>query len=177
MAGQVAMELQGVWMANFIGTYNPKMHWAAAPFPHPADRPDLANMTVADLDVLVIPRGARHPKEAMEFINFVESQKGMEILCLEQKKNSALKVMPANFYKDHPNPFIKLFSDLPLGKNIVIPPKMGIWPEYQQAMNDAFDAVNLQVKTPEQALQDVQNIMQPKLDEHLERLKRRGVIQ
>src|SRR5258708_27885617 len=29
MASQVAMELQGVWIANFIGQYAPKLHWAS----------------------------------------------------------------------------------------------------------------------------------------------------
>lgn len=176
MEGQVAMELQGVWMANFIGNYNPKMHWAAAPFPYPADRPDLANRTVADEDVLVIPRGAPHPDEAFEFIKFVQSEKGMEILCLGQRKNSALKVMPPDFYAKHPNPYIKLFSSLPLNKNTIIPPKMGIWPEYQSAMNDAFDSINLGLKTPKEALDEVQATMQAKLDEHLERLRRRGLL-
>src|SRR2546421_7945248 len=96
MSQKVAMENQGVWMANFIDKFAPEMDrpvriWAAAPFPHPADRPDLANATIADEDVLVIPRGCRHPDEAFEFIKFVESQKGMELLCLGQRKHSPLK--------------------------------------------------------------------------------------
>ena len=27
------MELQGVWMYNFINKYNPQLEWGAAPFP------------------------------------------------------------------------------------------------------------------------------------------------
>ncbi len=177
MDEQVAMELQGVWMANFIGKYNPKMQWGVAPFPYPANRPDLANRTIADLDVLTIPRGARHPEEAFEFIKYVESVKGMEKLCLEQKKNSPLKHMPPDFFAHHPNPNIRLFQDLPNNPHTFTVPKMGIWPEYQQALSDAFDSVNLQLKTPKEALDEVQAIMQPKLDESLERLRRRGVIE
>jgi multiple sugar transport system substrate-binding protein len=177
MQEQVAMELQGVWMANFIGKYNPKMEWGVVPFPYPQDRPDLAGHTIADLDVLAIPRGAKHPNEAFEFIKYVESVKGMERLCLEQKKNSPLKHMPPDFYAHHPNPNIRLFNDLPKHPGTFSVPRMGIWPEYQAALNDAFDAVNLQTTTPQEALDEVQAIMQPKLDESLEHLRMRGVIQ
>jgi ABC-type glycerol-3-phosphate transport system substrate-binding protein len=173
---RVAMEMQGVWMANFIEKNNPKMEWGAVPFPYPADRPDLKDTTVADLDILTIPRGALHPDEAFEFIKYVESQKGMEMLCLGQHKNSPLKKVSPGFYEHHPNPFIRLFNDLPLGKNTVAVPKIGIWPEYSAQMNDAVDQVTLLQKTPQQALDDVQNRMQPELDEHLERLRQRGFI-
>ena len=177
--GKVAMELQGVWMYNFINKYAPKVEsptreWGAAPFPHPADRPDLADGTIADEDILVIPRGASHPDEAFEFIKFVESQKGMELLCLLQGKQSALRNVSEEFYKKHPNPFIKLFADLPSGKNVFTPPKIGIWPEYSSEITNAFDEISLEKKTPKEALDAVQARMQPKLDEYLEQLRKRA---
>ncbi len=174
--GKVAMEQQGVWMYNFISKYAPGLKWGAVPFPYPADRPDLKDMTYADEDILVIPRGAKHPNEAFEFIKFVESQKGMELLCMGQRKNSPLKKVSPEFYAKHPNPFIRLFTDLPKGKNTVEPPKLGIWPEYQDALNNAFDEVNLLKSTPAEALKEVQDRMQPELDEYLLRLRARGVI-
>src|SRR6185295_6527069 len=33
MSGKVAMELQGIWLSNYIAMYNPKLNWGAAPFP------------------------------------------------------------------------------------------------------------------------------------------------
>lgn len=173
MSGLVAMEIQGVWMGNFISQYGPNLHWAAAPFPYPADRPDLANNTFVGLDVLIIPNGARHPKEAFEFLKYVESQKAMEKLCLLQRKHSPLMKVSENFYKEHPNPFVKLFWELPLGKNALAAPQLGIWPEYTDELNSAFDAVVLMDKTPKQALDDVQARMQPKLDRYLEMLRLR----
>ena len=53
-------------------------HWAAAPFP--TDVPGLEDVTTADCDVMVIPRGAAHPREAFEFIAFVQRQAVMERL-------------------------------------------------------------------------------------------------
>jgi ABC-type glycerol-3-phosphate transport system substrate-binding protein len=180
--GKVAMELQGVWMYNFIDKYAPRLEkptleWVAAPFPHPADRPDLANSTLVDEDVLVIPRGAKHPDEAFEFIKFIESQKGMELLCMGQRKHSPLIKVSDEFYKHHPNPYIHLFYSLANGPNTIFPPKIGIWPEYKSALTNAFDQISLEQKTPKEALDEVQARMQPKLDEYLERLRLRGVTQ
>jgi ABC-type glycerol-3-phosphate transport system substrate-binding protein len=174
LSQQVAMELQGVWMYNFINSYAPKLDWAAAPFPYPADRPDLANSTFVDEDVLVIPRGAKHPEAAFQFIAFVQSQKGMELLAMGQRKHTPLAKMSEGFLKKHPNPYIRLFADLPKGKNTFGPPKIGIWPEYQAEMNNAFDEVVLMKMTPKEALDAVQARMQPKMDEYLKILRLRG---
>lgn len=176
MEEQDAMEMQGVWMWNFIHTFAPKMDWSVAPFPYPADRPDLANPTIADLDVLCIPKGAKHPKEAFEFLKFVQSQKGMELLCMGQKKESPLRKVSKEFLADHPNPYVKLFTDLAYSKNVIVPPKTGIWAEYQDEITTAFEDIYLLKKTPEQALNDVQARIQPKLDQYNERLKARGLL-
>lgn len=174
LAGHLAMEPQGVWMYNFITKFAPELHWGAAPLPYPADRPDLANSTIIDLDVLCIPRGAKHVKEAFEFIKYVQSQEGMEMLCLGQKKASPLVKVSPEFFSKHPNPFIKMFNDLPSGKNAFAVPKLGIWPEYGNEIDAMFDDITLIKKTPQQALDDLQARMQPKLDEYLHRLKERG---
>ena len=176
MSGRVAMELQGVWMANFISQFNKDRHWKAAPFPYPADRPDLANSTMADEDVLVIPRGAKHPDEAFEFIRYVQSQEGMEMLCMGQKKHTPLKKVSDEFLKNHPNPYIKLFTDLPRGKTVLTTPKIGLWPEYQAELNNAFDEINLLQKTPKQALDNVQAVMQTKMNRYNAVLRKRGIL-
>jgi ABC-type glycerol-3-phosphate transport system substrate-binding protein len=166
LSEKVAMELQGVWMYNFITQFSPKLQWAAVPFPYPADRPDLANSTFVDEDVLVIPRGAKHPDEGFEFIRFVQSQKGMELLCMGQRKHTPLLQVSDAFWKSHPNPYIRLFAELPRGKNAFFPPKIGIWPEYRDELNNAFDEINLLQKTPKEALDEVQARIQPKLDQY-----------
>jgi ABC-type glycerol-3-phosphate transport system substrate-binding protein len=177
LSEKVGMVLQGVWMYNFIDQYNPKLKWKASPFPHPADRPDTAKMTFADEDVLVIPRGARHPKEAFEFIAFVQSQEGMELLCMGQRKHSPLAKVSEQFWRNHPNPYIRLFTELPKGKYVVSPPKIAIWPEYQTELINAYDEVQLLRKTPQQALDDVQARMQPKFTEYRRRLEARNKME
>ena len=177
LAGKVAMILQGVWMYNFIDKYSPELSWSAVPFPYPADRPDLANRTFADADILVIPRGAKHPEAAFEFIRYVQTQPAMELLCMGQRKNSPLRTVSDAFWKEHPNPFIRLFDDLPRHPQAVIPMKLGIWPEYSSELGAAFDEIALLRKTPQEALDDVQVRMQARLDEYRLRLKARGEAQ
>lgn len=172
MTSQNAMEIQGVWMYNFINMFNPKLDWAAAPFPTAYS--DLPNPTVIDLDVLCIPTGAKHPKEAFEFLKFVESQKGLEMLCLGQKKITPLKAVSPGFIEHHPNPFIKLFIQMAYSKGRVSTPKLGIWAQYNDEINNAFSEITSMEKTPKQALDDVTNRLQPMLDKYLERLHVRG---
>ncbi len=174
LAGHLAMEPQGVWMYNFITKFAPDLKWSAAELPYPADRPDLKAGTIIDLDVLCIPRGAKHVKEAFEFVKFVESQRGMEMLCLGQKKASPLIKVSPEFYARHPNPYIKLFAELPKGKNAYAVPKVGIWPEYTSEIDSAFSKIMLEQETPQKALDDVANRMQPKLEQYESRLKARG---
>ena len=174
LSSQVAMELQGVWMHNFITMYAPGLDWGASPFPHPSDRPDLANSTFVDEDVLVIPRGARHPKEAFAFIAFVQSQEGMELLCMGQRKHSPLVKVSDRFWKTHPNPYVRLFADLAYSPNAIAPPKLPLWPEYGAELNNAFDQIALLKKSPKEALDAVQERMQPKLDDYIRVARLRG---
>lgn len=174
MAEHDAMEIQGVWMYNFIQKFAPKLDWAAAAFPHPASKPELANTTVVDLDVLCIPVGAKHPKEAFEFIKYVQSQKGMEMLCLGQRKTTPLIKVSDGFVAHHPNPFIKLFIKLANTDHPAAVPHLGIWPEFNNEINSTFDEIVLMKKPAKQALDDLQARMQPKLDQYLHRLHERG---
>ena len=114
LAGQVAMVLQGVWMYNFIDKYAPQLDWAAAPFP-PADPERQPQVTLAECDVLVIPRGAPHPEEAFEFIRYVNSRPAMEKLCLGQRKFSPLAEYSEDFVATHPNPYLPIFIELARG--------------------------------------------------------------
>ncbi len=174
LAGKIAMVQQGVWMANYIDNNNPSLDWDAAPFPYPADRPDLANSTYTGLDVLTIPRGARHVPEAWEFIKFVQSQEGMEMLCSAQWKHSPLRHVSDRFYREHKNKRIKLFYDLAAGKNTFTWPQVGIWREWDAEMTAAFQKIwNDEETTPREALAYAQQRIQPKLTQYLDSIRRR----
>lgn len=156
MAGKVASELHGVYKANYIRLFQPKMKWFALPFPHPEERPDLANRSALGEDVLMIPRGAKHAREAFEFIRFVQRQDVMESLCMRHGKNSPLAKVSHYFLTHHPNPYIGLFDRLSRSKGAFYPPQIGILAQIQDEMNNAFSVVNLGQKSPKQALDDAQ---------------------
>ncbi|CAN5478945.1 hypothetical protein BH11ARM2_BH11ARM2_39320 [soil metagenome] len=157
MDGKVASELQGVYKANYIRLYNPTMHWFALPFPHPEDRPDLAGQTTVDQDVLMIPRGAKHPKEAFEFIRYVQRQDVMEGLCAAHGKNSPLAKVSEHFLNTHPNKEIRLFDRLARSPKAFHTPKIGIFNQISGEMSVAFQEVSGGQKTAKQALDDAQH--------------------
>ena len=172
---KVSMEIQGVWMYNFINKYNAKLPWAAAAFPYPADRPDLKGHTIVDQDIFVLLKGCKHRKEAIDFMTYVQSQPAMEKLCLGQQKTTPLRKKTPEFWKQHGNPYIRLFDDMGYSKNAFSNPKLPIWPEYLDELKNAFDEITLMTKTPKEALDTVNSRMQPKLDRYIERTKMRKV--
>lgn len=156
MTGKVAMELNGVWKANYIRVYKPDLPWFAVPFPHPKDRPDLQGHTILSQDVLVIPAGAKHPNEAFEFIRFVQRQDVMEGLCSAHGKNSPLDQVSERFFETHPNKAIRLFDRLARSEHAIYPTRHGFFPRVNGELNNAFQEVNTGLKEPAQALQDAQ---------------------
>ncbi|MBN1342025.1 MAG: extracellular solute-binding protein [Phycisphaerae bacterium] len=171
--GKIAMELQGVWLANFIAQYAPKgFDWDAGPFP--AVKPTKDPITEADADVICIPAGSRHPREAFQFIAYLQSQEGMELLCREQWKHSPLSKVSAAFYASHPNKRIKLFYDLAWSPNVMTRPRIGVWEEYEKVLTTAYDNAWQRIETPRQALAVVQRHMTRRYAAELVRLERLG---
>ncbi|MEM1108657.1 MAG: ABC transporter substrate-binding protein [Planctomycetota bacterium] len=148
---RIAMVLQGVWMYNFIDQFSPQLEWSATAFPvdDPEARP---NTTIVDCDVLVIPRGAKNPDEAFEFIRFVNQQKNMEKLCLGQRKFSPLREYSDDFVQRHPHPYIELFIDLANSPNARLMPKLPVGEEYIAELLNAYSLAFGGLSTPEDAL-------------------------
>lgn len=157
MDGKVAAEQNGVWKPNYIRLNRPDTPYFAVPFPYPADRPDLAGHANLSQDVLVIPTGAKHPREAFEFIAYVQKQPVMEKLCSLHGKNSPLAVVSREFERTHPNPYIKLFDQLARSPKAFNPPKTGMYPQISGEVNNAFQQVNSGLKEPEAALKEAQD--------------------
>jgi ABC-type glycerol-3-phosphate transport system substrate-binding protein len=154
-SNKVAAEMTGVYKANYIRIYDPDLRWFAVPMPYPADRPDLAGRSVLDQDVLMIPRGAKHPDEAFEFIKFVQRQDVMEGLCSAHGKNSPLEKVSEAFFRNHPNKEIRLFDRLARSPRAFHAPKIGIFAQISAEMTNVFSEVNTG-QDPKQALADAQ---------------------
>ena len=172
LAGKVAMQIQGVWGYNFIEKFSPGMEWGAAPFPSAV--PGLKDVAMAECDILVLPRGSRHPDEAWEFMEFANSQRAMEMLCLGHRKFSPLAKTSNLFWEKNPNPYIKVFSDLAESPNVFAFPITPIRTLFYREMDAAMDTVVNLSKSPEEALRSVKARMQKRLDYEVRRLKNRG---
>ncbi len=168
LSGQVAMVQQGVWMHNFIDQFTPSMRWGAAAFPASVEHAD-GPVALIEADVLVIPRGARHPNEAFEFIRYVNSQSAMEKLTLGQRKFSPLAQVSDDFVDRHPNPAIEVFMELAASPNAFWVPRTPIWAEYTVEVQVATDRVYAGDATAKDALDNAQRRMQIRLDRVLNR--------
>lgn len=139
--GRVAMVLQGPWIYNFIRNYAPPdFEWGVAAFPS-ADPERWPGVAIVDADVLVIPAGAKHPREAFEFLRYVNSQGPMEKLCAGQRKFTPLRVTSPGFLENHPNPRVGDFLALARSENARFTPQITVWNLLQNEMSQAFERV------------------------------------
>ncbi len=170
LSSKIAMVVQGVWMYNFIDKYATGMDWAAAPFP--SDEGRLKDVSYVEADILIIPKGAKHPDEAFKFISFVNTQEAMELLCEGQRKFTPLKEVSEGFYARSKNPYIRMFRKLAESPSGFITPKIIIWQEYQREIGFATDMIRNLKATPKAALTEARKTMQIRLDRELEISKR-----
>jgi multiple sugar transport system substrate-binding protein len=169
LAGEEAMVVQGPWWPNFIAKYAPGLEWGAAACPAADGVAEGGPLTVAQTDVVVIPRGAPHPREALEFIRYLQRQDVAEKLAASQQKFTALRQVSEGFLAHHPNPAIRLFISLARSPAARVLPRLSIWHEYNAEMSVATERVLNLSYTPAAALAEVQDRVQWKLD----RLERR----
>lgn len=166
MSGRIGMKLQGVWMANFIEEFGDDMNWAVTPMPA-ADDVTGGPATVVEVDMLVIPRGAKHVEEAWDFIKYVQQQENMEQLCSLQRKFSPLQNVSEEFISEHQNPYIDVFRNLAESPNARAVPKTPVWTEYRDELAAAISVMwqnpESEIST-EEILGNVKRRMQPKLD-------------
>jgi len=200
LAGTLTMTQQGPWMAFYVRNLNPAMsglinkdfnteapladrrkvmHWAAAAFPawqyDPAVPPP-KDVTLCEFDTLVIPRGSKHPKEAFEFINYVNQQKVMEKLCDSQCKNSPLQEVSEHFLQHHRNPYIDVFERLAKSPNAHGTPQIPIFPEVNDDLTALVQKLALLDGEPAEELQKLQDRLQKKYDAFVEKQRARQML-
>lgn len=170
LAGTVAMEQQGPWLAIYIHKWKPEMDndWAAAPFPSAV--PGLEDVTFCPFDCLTIPTGCKHKAEAFEFIAFVNSREESDKLNSLQCKNSPLADPGPDFVRDNPNKYIQVFEDLARSPNARGPIDCPIAPEAGQEVQSLFQGVaTMSRPDPAKAIVEVQNLLDQKWDEYQRR--------
>ncbi len=174
LGGTEAMVVQGPWMTNFIEKYAPGMEWGVAACPAADGVGGGFPVTLAQCDVVVIPRGALHPREALEFICYLQRQEVAEKLARSQQKFTALREVSGAFLKDHPNPAIALFMGLARSPAARSVPRLSMWHEYDAELAVARERVQNLRETPAEALGEVQQRIQSRYDRVMQRWDRVG---
>ena len=139
--GKVSMVLQGVYFPAFIDRHRPHLKYGVAPFPTVDGVP--GPRSLMNEDVLGIPRGCKHPKEAWTFLHWVQTQ-GLPIVCRLQGKHLPIRPSPEDdrkFRQGHPNRFLDTFDELAKAKHSFIMPRTAVWREYADEYRVAFDHV------------------------------------
>ena len=182
LTGVLAMQQQGPWMANYVMHLKPSFSqvlvptaqektlprrtdnfgWGVAPFPSADGR---ENVAYCSFDSLCIPVGARHPKEAFEFIAYVNRHDVSEKLNTMHCKNTQLRHVSQKFFDAHPNPYIDVFQRLAASPNARGIPPVPIWPEVAKELIDAGQAVALAGADPTATLHAAQQRIQAKYDQ------------
>jgi multiple sugar transport system substrate-binding protein len=177
MTGKEVMDQQGPWMAKYIHNNKPAMSellvptdkefelkdrtanygWGFAPFPSAV--PGMEMVSYNSFDGLMIPTGARHPREAFEFIAYVNRQDVSEKLNILHGKNCQLRHVSENFLKNHSNPYIALFQQLAASPNAHPVPPSPIWAEIYQELINTSQAVSLEAVNSDDALHLAQKRM------------------
>ena len=153
LSERLAMVFQGPWLTNWVRKYTPQLDYGVAPFPSQSRaRRDV----FASADVFVIPRGARHPREAMTFLAYVLRQDVMEELCREHGKVSPFRTPGPEFYATHPNPYIRVFDELADSPDAFGYPKMPTWTEATAQLFVLLDSVLRGRVAPDDAVRDAQ---------------------
>lgn len=188
LVDEVAMEQQGPWMANYFYRLTHKTpwepsiceakvprerenelpdrrdncEWAAAPFPSAVAGTE--NVSYCSVDTLVIPRAARHPDAAFEFMAYLARQEVMEKLCTLHCKSSPLRLVSREFLDHHPNPYISVFETLSASKNAKFAPQTPMWEQLKKELDDAAQSVSRLDAEPRAALSAAQARLQEKWD-------------
>jgi len=173
LTGRLSMTIQGPWLARVIAEGAPDMEWAAWPLPGPAGEPD-APAGPIECALLVIPQGAPHPKEAMEFIAFTQRQDMVELVSALHAKPSPLMEVSPEFHFNHLNTSIEAHEAILHSPNAFGTPPVATWPEMNAALAAGIDRIwngNEDVAT---VLADVQAEVDGQLERARVRRARRG---
>jgi multiple sugar transport system substrate-binding protein len=174
IAGTQAMELQGPWMANYIHYWRPEMDhdWDVTPFPSAAGQKDAC---WAPFDALSIPHGAKHKREAFEFIAYVNRQDVMEKLCMLHCKNSPLAKVSENFLTHHPNPHIGVFERMARSEFAYTSPQCPIGQEAGSELKAIAEGATALQIDPATALAVAQQRLEAKWVDYEAKQRARGV--
>lgn len=153
--GQVAMITDGEWQARFIQQYAPDLQWAADYIPVPEEFPELAGTSAISSSTFFIPSNSSDPEAAWQFIEYVmspDSMKAFTIALANLPTRQSLLDDPA--YEEIPG--MQYWLESLTSDNLKSMPNLPWRQEYEAEITTAVDEVMNLNKSPEEALNDLQ---------------------
>ncbi|WP_026486533.1 ABC transporter substrate-binding protein [Caldanaerobius polysaccharolyticus] len=151
--GKVAMMISGEWQINANKQYNPKLNFGVGPIPQaPGGKPMPSLM---DGNTWMIPKGSKHPQEAMDFIKWTMDPQRIANTA-DKVYNIAPIVEAAKMQKLNNDPYFKEVLNVAQKGSIYYTPAAKGMLSTETAANNAFQAAQYKKSTPEQALKNAQ---------------------
>jgi ABC-type glycerol-3-phosphate transport system substrate-binding protein len=175
LAGKVAMIFQGPWIANVIKAFKPDLDYGVAPFPvddhlYRADAP----VACIDTDILVIPRGVKHPEASMEFIAYTQTQPVVEHLAKVHAKGSPILDVSEDFVRTHPNRGVAVHNALASSPRAFLCPRTRAWTQLKAEFDAMFVPIRRLDRPAATILKEIQDRSQAILDRNAATRARRG---
>ena len=154
IAGKVAMTFGGDWIAKIIDLYNPTMKWGFSWFPSA----DGSAKAYTEIDMAVIPKGAKHVKGAKEFLAFLSKPQNL------LKFLTPVPILKEEYVKKYEKfmvtyPHRKLFTQIFDKVHLFFAPTTPVWQKYNDFLKSAFLDVIFLRTSPKDALNTVQEKM------------------
>jgi multiple sugar transport system substrate-binding protein len=167
--GRIAMEFSGEWNPYWAYRYRPQMHYGVASLPYPAAQPERRGTVWLGGNLLCIPRGARHPKEAWDFLAWTQSPKAQEMLAdtLHNVPNIRSVTRDPTLRQGASwRPYFGRFMDLADSPNAQFFPVLPVASIYVNQLANAVDSVCYGNKGPQQALHAVSVRVERQMDQY-----------
>ena len=165
--GKIAMYYYGQWSLKAQTEYC-KMDFDMAPIPAPAGGREKCTLTEGS--PYLIPKGAKHPDQAWEFVKWALTDPAAAILLPTETGGSTVtnkKILSGDFISKMeagPRKNYRKFVDILSSPNVCIAPYLTVTSYYQDRLAAAQDDILWGKKTPEEALKEVTQQVQAELD-------------
>lgn len=161
--GKVAMAIEGCWMPAFYSRNAPDLNYGVAPIPY--SDPQYANANDVGTNPIVVPVGAKHPKEAMEFAVFLSMNKDISREYAAVISNIPQVKSEVGTFTD--DPATKFFAELSTSPNAVAWAPVPYSQEYSDELTAAVGRMYNEGVSAQEALDATQEIVEEAAAEYL----------
>ena len=165
--GKVAMQFSGEWTPYWIARFAPQMRYGVAPVPPPAAHPENRGITWIGGNVFCIPNESRHPKEAWDFMVWMQSTEAQVMFAHDMYNVPNTRAAIQSPVLRTGQPFRTRYA---LFLDMAADPRAGYFPVtpvaslYMNQLSTATDTVLFGDKTPQRVLAEVRERVQRELE-------------